>query len=118
MACCCTYILELCKVPVCGNNALVKTETPAPATGNYQLKLDYLGVEVILNATIEDGQPMNFPATDLNENYKYVGKIYGPTGTLVTITIEEVEYDCISFQTVLEYYLNEPEPEEEPEEGE
>lgn len=105
MSCCCDKILELCKVPVCGT-ALIKTGVNAPAAGDYKLTLDYLGVNVVLNATFEVDEPFDFPASDLNEDYKYTGKITQEDGTPVTITVDEVVYDCISFQTVLEYQMN------------
>lgn len=106
MACCCNKILELCKVPVCGA-ALIKLGVVAPSTETFSLVLDYLGVDVVLNAAFATGDDMNFPASDLNEDYKYTGKLVNEAGDPVTITVDEVVYDCVSFQTVLEYQLNE-----------
>jgi hypothetical protein len=105
MSCCCNNILELCRVSVCGESQII---TGADATGNgiYKLVLDYLGVDVIINQEQETGEPLNFPSDGLNENYKYTGKIYDPNGTLVEITLDEIVYNCISFQTGLAYELN------------
>lgn len=110
MACCCTNIVEICKVSICGTNALIKTGAVALAAGNYKLVLEYLDVDIVLNATFGINDDLNFPSDQLNEHYKYRGKIYGPDGSVVTITVNDVVYDCIEFKTVLEYTLV---PEEE-----
>lgn len=105
MGCCCTKILELCRVSVCGTDA-IRTGANVPITGTYKLVLDYLDNSVVIEAALIGGDPMDFSSTNLNEKYKYTGKILGPTGTLVTITIGEEVYDCLSFQTGMEYSLN------------
>ena len=105
MACCCSNILELCRVSVC-DAGLVKTGIAAPATGTYKLVLDYLETEVTVEAAIEEGQDIEFPAGDLNENYKYTGKIVGPDGEQLTMTVGEIQYNCLSFQTQLAFTLN------------
>ena len=113
MACCCTNTLELCKVSVCGSAEIV-TGMTVTEPGNYRLELNYLGVTVNINKTFEADEELNFPAANLNEDYKYTGKVYGPDGDPFPIVIEEVSYDCIAFQTVLSYNLVEEEVVEEP----
>lgn len=112
MSCCCTKTLELCRVSICGTDNII-TGANAPEGGNFKLVLDYLDVDVVINKTQVNGQPLNFPSAGLNENYKYTGKIIGPTGDPVTLTIDEIVYDCISFQTGLSYNLTEEEVVEE-----
>lgn len=106
MACCCTKILELCRVSVCGTDN-IKIGAVAPTTGVYKLILDYLKVTVEISKAIASGQPLDFPSNDLNERYKYRGKLVGPDGQDMTITIDEEVYDCITFQTGMQYPMNE-----------
>jgi hypothetical protein len=106
MPCCCEKILELCRVSLCGTD-LIKTGIIAPSTGVYKLILDYLKVSVVISKAIAEDQPVDFPSNDLNEQYKYRGKVYGPDGEPLTITIGEDEYDCITFQTGMQYPMNE-----------
>lgn len=108
MSCCCTSILQLCRVSVCGTDKIV-TGVLAPADGNYKLVLDYLGVDVVINKTFTATDPLDFPSDQLNEDYKYTGKIIGPDGLAVQLEIEDVTYDCIAFQTGLSYNMNEEE---------
>lgn len=105
MPCCCTNVLDLCAVNPCVSGE-ISTGINAPSTGIYQLVLDYLGVEVKINADLEEGEPLNFPAENLNENYKYTGKIIGPDQQPVLIVVGETSFDCITFKTRLSYELN------------
>lgn len=107
MACCCTKILELCRVSVCGTDTIKIAEAVAPSTGVYKLILDYLKVTIEISKAIAIGQPLAFPSNDLNERYKYRGKLVGPDGQDMTITIGEDVYDCITFQTGMQYPMNE-----------
>lgn len=106
MACCCTKILELCRVSVCGTDT-IKTGANAPATGVYKLVLDYLDTDIVFSKAIAIGSPLDFPSDGLNEDYKYTGKILAPDGSVLTLTLEDIVYDCISFQTGLQYPMNE-----------
>lgn len=108
MSCCCTNILQLCRVSVCGTDNIV-TGVNAPAGGNFKLVLDYLGVDVTINKTFVEDDPLNFPSAGLNEDYKYTGKIIGPDGEQVELEIDDVTYDCIAFQTGLSYNVTEEE---------
>jgi len=104
MACCCTNILELCKVPVCGS-ATIKTGVNVPEAGDYVLILDYLGIQVRIAETFEEGAELEFDASGLNEDYKYTGKIVDANGDPVSLPVGDFVYDCISFQTVLSFSL-------------
>lgn len=105
MACCCTKTLELCHVSVCGTDN-IQTGAQAPSSGIFKLVLDYLDVQVIIEAAFQEGNDMNFPSTDLNEKYRYKGIILGPGDEPITLTKDEIVYDCISFQTGVAYSLN------------
>lgn len=106
MACCCTKILELCRVSACGSDT-IKTGIVAPATGVYKLILDYLKATVVISRAIALGSPLEFPSDGLNERYKYRGQMIAPDGEPLSITIGEDVYDCITFQTGMQYPMNE-----------
>src|SRR5690606_30577605 len=102
MACCCTRILDLCSVTPCDSGRVV-TGMQVTTPGTYTLVLDYLGVDVKIPVELEEGEALDFPAENLNEKYKYTGKIIGPDGQAFPVISGEQEFDCISFQTRLSY---------------
>lgn len=105
MPCCCQRIFELCDVPVCSGS--IKTGIAAAITGRYKLVVDYLDTQFEINSEeITATEEIIFPATDLNEHYKFTGKIYDPNGAEVTFTVEGLLYNCIGFQTVMKYEVN------------
>lgn len=107
MGCCCNKVLHLCRVKICGSD-YIKTGVNAPSPGGiYTLVLDFLGTELTIIANIATGQEIKFPSAGLNEKYTFTGFIKDPTGARATITIDDVVYDCISFQTGLSYQINE-----------
>jgi len=104
MKCCCQNILQLCRVSVCSSNA-IKIGVNAEASGEYVLVLNYLGIDVVLKKSFETDEPLEFSSQLLNEDYKYQGKIYKPDGTELEMTVDEVIYNCVSFQTAISYIL-------------
>ena len=91
MPCCCTRVLNLCKVPVCGT-----LELPIDSGGEYSLVLDFLNIQITL--PMEDGV---FDVSKLNENFEYTGQVKDVNGEVVIFTVDAVEYDCIRFKTIL-----------------
>jgi hypothetical protein len=92
-------------VNVCGDN--IDTGIIATVAGVYKLVVSYLGTEFTINSPdtpIDD--EIVFPAQDLNEDYKFTGKIIDPNGQLVTTTIETIVYDCVSFKTGMGFVVN------------
>lgn len=103
MSCCCTKILELCKVNSCGD---INTGILATDTGIHKLVVDFLNVQLQVDAEINIGDEIIFPASTLNESYKFTGYIIGPDGEKMTLTKDAVDYDCLSFETVIAYQTN------------
>ena len=103
MSCCCTKILELCKVNSCGD---INTGILALATGTHKLIVDFLNVQLEVKADIVEGDEIIFPATSLNETYKFTGSIFGPDGEQMVLTKDTINYDCISFETAIIYQTN------------
>lgn len=114
MACCCTNILQLCNVPVCGAGAVIKTGVNAAVDGIHKLVLEFLGVEYTVQADIIATEEIIFPAGELNENYHFTGKIFDPAGAQISIIQgeepDQITYDCIGFKTVVSYTVNEIAP--------
>lgn len=109
MSCCCSKILELCRVNVCSTGSIV-TGALAPAAGEYKLVLNYLDIDVVKTVELAEEDPINFDVFGLNEDYHYTGHVYSPAGELVTFLLDETVYDCIGFKTTLAFLLP---PEEE-----
>lgn len=107
MACCCQKTLNLCRVSVCGTDQ-IKTGINAPIQGVYKLELDYLEATITIEQAFAMDAPLNFSSQGLNEKYKYTGKLIGPDGSPLSIPAgeEEEDYDCIAFQTGMQYPMN------------
>lgn len=102
--CCCTKILNLCKVAVCGE-AELDLHVTAQVEGEHELRLNYLGVQLSLKETFEADGAIKFPTAELNENYTYLGELFDPNGDKILIQKDGINYDCIQFETVLSYEL-------------
>ncbi len=107
MSCCCSNTLNLCRVNACGPT--IVTGLTALVEGDYKLILDYLGLQLTHVQTFEIGNPINFIPVGLNEEYVYKGQVFAPDGSLLTMNVNDVVYDCLKFETVLNYSLNQPE---------
>lgn len=99
MSCCCTKVYRLCDVIVC-EDTHIRIPIPVSASGLYTLELDFLGKVIRIPAAQEAGaQEMTFPTGLLNEAYTYTAQVRDPADYVVPFTVDEVEYDCISFTT-------------------
>lgn len=112
MSCCCTNTLLLCKVPVCGADALIKTGATATEAGEYKLVVGFLGNDFTISKIFAMGEDLNFPSGGLNEYYVFTGSIYKPDGTVFLITVgageDAIDYDCIYFETIMNYEVPNP----------
>lgn len=103
MPCCCTRVLNLCNVPVCGTLQIRKAaEAPESGSANtYSLVLDYLQTTITLTNDQIEGENIIFDVSNLNENYQYTGQIFDSAGDLVSVTKDAIDYDCIKFKTIM-----------------
>ena len=105
MRCCCTRVLNLCKVPVCGTLVIEKLAVTGSPEATYDLVIDFLQSQITLTEEQTDGENIHFDVSKLNESFEYTGKIYDANGDEVTITVDGLEYDCVKFKTVLNVSL-------------
>lgn len=104
--CCCKNILRLCKVGVC-NDAVINLGITAQVVGVHRLVLYFLDTEFTIRKNFAVDEQVTFPTADLNENYVYTARVYEPDGKQVIIRKDAVDYDCIEFETVMSYAVNE-----------
>ncbi len=104
MSCCCTRVLNLCNVPVCG---LLEIEQiiGSGESGEYSLKLDYFQTQIVITTEQGSGENITFDVSSLNENFEYTGQIFDSNGNLVSIVSGEETYDCIKFRTIINISL-------------
>lgn len=96
--CCCTKTLNLCRVPVCGT---IDFGIVAQQSGNHKLVTWFLGMEIIINKIFGATNPLVFDISSLNQDYVFDAKLFAPDGKQIVISKDSVEYDCITFQTML-----------------
>lgn len=72
----------------------------ASVSGEFTLKVGYLGNIVTVTAEQTMGEPITFPLEGLNENFTFTGKVYNPEGVAVAL-VEETT--CIQFATSTTY---------------
>lgn len=102
MPCCCVKTLNLCNVPVCGVLEIKQAATAESGLANiYTLVLDYLETAVSIIAEQVANENIKFDVTSLNENFQYIGQIFDSGGNLVNITLNDIDYDCIKFKTII-----------------
>lgn len=65
--------------------------------------VDFLETEIIFNKTLTTADPIKFDISRLNEDYVFRARLYSPDGKQIIVRRENVDYDCISFQTVMSY---------------
>ena len=105
MSCCCNKILKLCKVNACEGE--IKTQAIAAADGLYKLVFMFLDNEFVIELEFEEDAELNFPVAGLlNEHYVFTGHVLNPDGEVVEITVDDVVYNCVSFETVRSFQLN------------
>lgn len=101
MPCCCTNTLNLGCIVVC-DGQFIDTGIKAQKDGVYELQVDFLGTSYSIRVTLAIDDDLKFPTTGLSENYEYKGKVVDPDSDTVLIDT----YDCIQFQTKLQFDLN------------
>lgn len=102
MSCCCVKTLDYCKQDICGN--AIDFDVLAQVEGIHKLVVDFMGIQVKVMAFFEVGDKIIFPTNLLNENYQYTGNITDPNGAKVVVRKNEIDYDCVKFQTVISLY--------------
>ena len=108
MPCCCTNILNLCNVPVCGVLEIEQAAIGQSGSGevnNYTLVLDFLETQVTLTQEQTEGENITFDVSMLNENFQYTGQVFDSAGDLVSVTVEDIIYDCVKFKTIINVSL-------------
>ena len=97
-ACCTCYFDAGCFNP-CGG--LTFDDTTADYTGDYILKVGFLGQNIKIAAQQTAGQPLFFPLYGINEAFTYMGSIYDPYGDAVRIKGK----DKVRFRTAKTYAI-------------
>jgi hypothetical protein len=101
MACCncCENTLNLGCLNSC--DAVFDTGIVADALteGVWVFQLSFGSISIYYSIDVLDGETVIFTMTNLNENYTYTGQIIDPSGVIVNIEVNGIEYDCIEFST-------------------
>jgi len=101
MACCncCEKTLNLGCLNACDAVYNTGIVVDALTEGVWVLQLSFGSVSVYYSVDVLDGETVIFTLTNLNENYTYTGQIIDPSGVIVKIEVNGIEYDCIEFST-------------------
>jgi hypothetical protein len=102
---CCESVYNVGCVPACEGNFIdIGIEAQESNEGVFTMVFNFDGIEVSTSATIAKGDPIRFPfdSNCMNESYTYTAQIYQADGTLLPLTYDEVTYDCIKFQTIIQ----------------
>lgn len=95
---CCTNTLDLGCINHCNQLSFGTADIP----GSYNGIFTSGNITVTQQVTVLEGDPFIFDMTLLNEQMSYTLVIYNSDNEQVTLTIDEVEYDCFTFKTVLD----------------
>lgn len=106
MSCCCVNVYDFCNQNVCGSGLFKPLNLVALKTGDYVLSLDFMGIILNIKSTLTVGDPLSFDITGLNESFTYKGIILDPDNEQVEFTSGDVIYDCVMFQTKINYTVN------------
>lgn len=100
--CCCKKILNFCTL---ANACIGKLSlgVNAAVSGEYILRVEFLGTIFIIKRDFSQGDELEFPVNLLNENYRFLGRVYGPGGETVFLTVDGIDYECFSFKTGFSY---------------
>jgi hypothetical protein len=69
--------------------------------GDWSLRVDFGRSFLIFDNTFVEGQPIRFKLSNINELYTYTATITKPDGSLFTLTVGDIVYDCFKFSTKL-----------------
>jgi len=101
MACCncCEKTLNLGCLNAC--DAVFDTGIVVDALneGVWVLQLSFGSISIYYSIDVLDGETVIFTIPNLNENYTYTGQIIDPSGVIVKVEVNGIEYDCIEFST-------------------
>jgi len=108
MACCncCENTLNLGCINSCDAVFDTRIVVDTSTQGTWILQLSFGSVSVYYSTTVVDGESVSFTMTNLNENYTYTGQIIDPSGIIVKVEVNGIEYDCIEFSTKVGLYNN------------
>lgn len=95
---CCTTVFYLGCYTVCQTLVL---PIISPRTRTYILRLNFSGIIIELSSEIAGGENLSFDISNLNEFYKFEGKLIANGVELVLVDDDGEQYDCISFSTNL-----------------
>jgi len=101
MACCncCENTLILGCINSCDASFDTGIVADALTEGVWVLQLTFGSISIYYSIDVLDGETVIFTMTNLNENYTYTGQIIDPSGVIVNIEVNGIEYDCIEFST-------------------
>ena len=101
MSCCncCEKTLNLGCLNACDAVFNTRIIVDTSTQGTWILQLSFGSVSVYYSTTVVDGEAVYFTMTNLNENYTYTGQIIDPSGIIVKVEVDGIEYDCIEFST-------------------
>lgn len=98
-SCCCTNTLNFCKQDICGGE--IDFDILAQKDGIHKLVLDYLNSSLTIEKLLAVGERIVFPIDSLNEGFEYTAELYDPDGVKIVIRKDDIDYDCVKFNTSL-----------------
>lgn len=101
MSCCCTSVLKICNVTTCDD---IEIPVPVSSDGYYFLRVYFLSSIIDIKQFQSIGDSMTFPSELLNENFTYIANILDEDLNIISFTVDEKEYDCISFSTKIKLW--------------
>lgn len=90
--------MKLCNVEHCDGE--VDFNIKAQANGLHKLHVDFLEGTIVIEKAFAINDDITFPVNQLNDNFHYIAKLYQPDGQQITVSKDEVVYDCFSFGVV------------------
>lgn len=95
--CCCVKTLRLCKTSACDDIDFgITAQTP----GKHSLVIEFLGREITITKTFAADDEITFPASSLNENFTFKGKLFDPFDKQIVIRKDDIYYDCVEFKII------------------
>jgi hypothetical protein len=94
---CCTKTYNLGCFNHCGSISFGEAESTETLTAI----LSFANNHQSLSIDISDGDPYLIPLSSLNEDAFYTFKLYDDSGSVHTVTIDDIEYDCFEFKTMV-----------------
>ncbi len=92
---CCNKIYDLGCLDSCGVLSFGSTDEQETVTGVFTSS----GISVSQTVFVEADNPYQFALNQLNENAEYTLSLFNQSGTKLSISINDVLYDCFTFKT-------------------